>query len=271
VSRPSRGRRKGSRGTAQAPAPQRARPLRTLLVLALGVGLGWLVATVVPGPLRPSADAMVESVPPVTVRIGAFRGSGGGVEVAPADGGADTLLILYPGGRVRPHAYTWLGVSLAPVGVRTLIPTMPLDLAVLGRDRADALIAQERDGERLVVVGGHSLGGAMAASWLARHPEGADALVLMGAYPAAGDDLSGLDLPTLVLAAEHDGLATLAEVEEGLGRLPSRSGMEIIDGAVHAFFGRYGPQRGDGLPTVTRARAESEIAGSVEAFLSSLR
>lgn len=270
MSRSSRDRRAGARGAA-APSPQRARPLRTILVLALGVGLGWLAATLVPDPLRPSADAVVESVPPVTVRIGAFRGSGGGVEVAPADGGADTLLIVYPGGLVRPHAYAWLGVALAPVGVRTLIPAMPLDLAVLARDRASTLIERERDGERLVVVAGHSLGGAMAASWLSRHPGDADALVLMGAYPAAGDDLSGTDLPTLVLAAEHDGLATLAEVEEGMTRLPARSGMEIVDGAVHAFFGRYGPQRGDGLPTVTRARAESEIAGSVEAFLASLR
>ena len=240
-------------------------------MLALAAAVGYGAAWLTPMPLRPSADAAVRGVPQVQVRIGAYRDHGGGVEIAPADGGSDVLLILYPGGRVRPHAYAWIGVALAPVGIRTLIPTMPLDLAVLGRDRADRLIDGKRDGERLVVVGGHSLGGAMAASWAARSPGVADGLILMGAYPPAGDDLSGAALPTLVLAAEYDGLATLDEVEAGMARLPSSAGLEIVGGAVHAFFGRYGPQRGDGLPTVPRATAEAEIAGAIEAFLAGLR
>jgi hypothetical protein len=245
--------------------------LRAALLLALGVAAGWLTNALAPAPLRPSADAAVEDVPPALVRITAFREAGGGVEVAPADGGADVLFVLYPGGLVRPHAYTWLGVALAPVGVRTLIPAMPLDLAVLGRDRAGALIDRLAEDERRIVVAGHSLGGAMAAGWVERHPDGADGLVLMGAYPASGTDLSGRDLPTLVLAAEQDGLATLTEVRDGLARLPDRAGLEVVGGAVHAFFGRYGPQRGDGLPTVPRSTAEDEIAGAVEAFIASLR
>jgi pimeloyl-ACP methyl ester carboxylesterase len=265
-----RGRTTRSRGRARRGGGARAW-LRAALLLALGAGVGWLASVALPGPLRPSADAAVSDVPPALVRIAGYERVGGGVEVAPADGGADVLLVVYPGGLVRPHAYTWLGVALAPVGVRTLIPTMPLDLAVLGRDRAGALIERARDGERRVVVAGHSLGGAMAAGWAARHPGAADGLILMGAYPAEGTDLRGLDLPTLVLAAEHDGLATLPEVRQGMGRLPARAGLEIVGGAVHAFFGRYGPQRGDGLPTVPRATAEAEIAGAVEAFLASLR
>lgn len=247
------------------------RVLRWSVLLLIAGAIGYGIATFVPGPLRPSTDAAVASVPAVQVRIGAYQDHGGGIEIAPADGGADLLLILYPGGLVRPHAYTWIGVALAPVGIRTLIPTMPLDLAVLGRDRASALIEHQRAGERHVVVAGHSLGGAMAASWLRRNPEAADGLILMGAYPAGGDDLSELTLPTLVLAAEYDGLATLDEVEDGLERLPPGTGVEVVGGAVHAFFGRYGPQRGDGLPTVERGAAEREIAGSIEAFLAGIR
>jgi pimeloyl-ACP methyl ester carboxylesterase len=255
----------------RAPARRRRPLLRWALLLVLAGAVGYGAALLIPGPLRPSADAAVAGVPAVQVRIGAYRDHGGGVEIAPADGGADVLLILYPGGLVRPHAYAWIGVALAPVGIRTLVPTMPLDLAVLGRDRAGRLIDGKRAGERLVVVGGHSLGGAMAAGWAARTPERADGLILMGAYPAAGDDLSDAALPTLVLAAEHDGLATLDEVREGLTRLPPSAGLEIVGGAVHAFFGRYGPQRGDGLPRVPRATAEAEIAGAIEAFLAGLR
>ncbi len=259
---------------------RRARPVgarvRRAAVLVVGAALaaaaGALAVWLPPGPLVPAADAAVGYVPPDLVRVRAYEAAGGGVEVAPRGSVADLTLVLYPGGRVRPHAYAWLGVALAPTGVRTLIPTMPLDLAVFGRDRLDALTEAGLVGPGPVVLAGHSLGGAMAVAHLARRAEGAvDALVLMGAYPASEDDLSGRDLPTLVLAAEHDGLATPDEVRAGLARLPVGAGVERIDGAVHAFFGRYGPQRGDGVPTVPRASAEREIAGALEAFLAAVR
>lgn len=264
-----------TRPAAVVPSSGR-RALRVVLLAALAFALGWFTNIVRPEPLRPSADAAVAGVPAVSVRIASFGGpfarAGGGVEVAPVDGNADTLLILYGGGLVRPHAYTWLGAALAPIGVRTLIPAMPLDLAVLGRDRAGALVEAHRDGERRVVVAGHSLGGSMAADWSARNPGAADALVLMAAYPPGGTDLSGrADLPTLVLRAENDGVVSRSELEAGLSRLPARTGVEVIDGAVHAFFGRYGTQRGDGLPMIPRERAEGEIAGALEAFVVGLR
>lgn len=265
----SHARAKGSGSAARAPSGRRL--LRGALAVALAFTLGWFVNIMWPDPLRPSADAVVPGVAPVSVRIAAYREVGGGVEVAPSDGNADTLLILIPGGSVRPHAYTWIGVALAPIGVRTIVPAMPLDLALLAPRRVDALLGRRLDGERRVVLAGHSLGGHVGAAWLEGRPDAVDALVLLGAYPGRNVDLSTLDLPTLVLAAEHDGLATRREIEAGLARLPGRAGVEVIDGAVHAFFGRYGTQRGDGLPTVPRARAENEIAGALEAFIVSLR
>lgn len=191
--------------------------------------------------------------------------------VAPADGDEDTLLVLVPGGRVRPHAYTWVGVALAPIGVRTVIPAFPFDLAILAPQRITSVVTREASSVDTVVVAGHSLGGVVATTWLRDHPSEADALVLMASYPPRTTDLGDADVPTLVLAAEFDRLSTLEEVQGGLRRLGSRAGLEIVDGAVHAFFGRYGPQRGDGLPTVTRATAEREIAASLEAFVDSLR
>ena len=261
---------RGGRAKSEAtrPAPGRGRALGRFLLLLVAIGAGWLTALLIPDPLRPSADAMVPRTVATQVRIAAFSEAGGGIEVAPAgDVTARTLFVLYPGGLVRPHAYTWIGVGLAPLGIRTVIPTMPLDLAVFGRDRADRILDHRHEGEERIVVGGHSLGGAMAAAYAERNPERLDGLVLMGAYPPENADLSGLELATLVLAAEHDGLSTLDEIRDGMARLPGRAGIERIDGAVHAFFGRYGPQRGDGLPTVPRQRAEDEILNSLEAFL----
>ena len=96
------------------------------------------------------------------------------------------MFVLYPGGLVRPQAYEWLGHALAARGVETVIPEMPLDLAVLGTDRATALIDRYAAG-RPVVLGGHSLGGAMAASYAAKNPAKLSGLILMAAYPAEGD------------------------------------------------------------------------------------
>nr|WP_269779014.1 alpha/beta hydrolase [Propioniciclava soli] len=72
--------------------------------------------------------------------------------------------VLYPGALVRPQAYEWIGHALASGGVTTLIPEFGADLAFTGIDRAETVAASLAPGLR-VVVGGHSLGGAMAAQY----------------------------------------------------------------------------------------------------------
>lgn len=239
---------------------RRARPLPWLLLgLILGGLGGWGASTLARPPLVPGQDAVY-----------AGRPAGGvwedGVLRVPAHGRAHTLLVLYPGGLVRPQAYEWLGAALAPQGVETVIAGFPLDLAVLSPGRAGDIVARYGAGRR-VVLAGHSLGGAMAARHALRHPEGLDGLILMAAYPARSDDLSGLNLPTLSLMAERDRVAIAADVRGGLARLPQGTRLEVIGGAVHSFFGRYGPQRGDGIPAVSRAEAEEEIVAALRGFL----
>lgn len=243
------------------------RLLRTLFILTLvllAFAAGRLYPTLRRPPLVLHQDAIVAGVDPARVSVFYNPDLGGFIDVAPR-GGFDMLFIFYSGGLVRPQAYEWLGVALAPYGVRTLIPVFPFDLAVTAPNRAEKLLALA-DGKR-IVLGGHSLGGAMAARYVARHPDAVTGLVLMGAFSADDDDLSPLHLDVLVLAAEHDGLATLGEVRSGLARLPETSQLTVIEGAVHSFFGRYGPQRGDGLPSVTRATAERRVIAAMREFL----
>ncbi len=238
----------------------------SLLVVGalIGFGIGWAWPILNRLPLLVGQDAVVVSADEAEVSV--VNASGKVLVIEPADVDARVALILYPGGLVRPQAYEWLGHALATRGVRTLIPEMPLDLAVLGKDRATQ-VADDLAGDLPVVIGGHSLGGAMAASYAAENPEALAGLVLLAAYPPDGDDLSGTTVPVLSLYGEHDEVADLDTVLGAADSLPSSARFVEVTGSVHSFFGRYGPQSGDGVPTVSRADAEAAIADAVGDFL----
>ncbi len=180
-----------------------------------------------------------------------------------------TVFVYYPGGRVPAQSYEFVARALAASGITVAIPVMPLELAVISPNRASEVrTALEAGGLKIVkfIVGGHSLGGAMAAKYAFSNP--VDGLVLMGAYSV--DDLTGKSFKVLDLAAEHDGLATPQKVKDGLGKLPPGSKVDVISGGVHAFFGRYGPQAGDGNPTVARDVFEKDLQKRLNQYFQSL-
>jgi predicted esterase len=180
-----------------------------------------------------------------------------------------TVFVYYPGGRVPAQSYEFLARALAAQGITVAIPVMPLELAVISPNRASEVRdALEAGGMKIskFVVGGHSLGGAMAAKYA--FSNAVDGLILMGSYSV--DDLTGKSFQVLDLAAEHDEVAKLEKVNDGLKKLPSGSSVEIIPGGVHAFFGRYGPQAGDGSPTVSREVFEKVLLEKLGAYFQSL-
>lgn len=238
--------------------------LLVVLVGLLGYGVGLAQPYVLRPPLVPGQDAAGD--PAGARAVVSLDDVGGRVLSVRPEADADILFVLYPGGLVRPQAYEWLGRALAGRGVHTVIPEFPVDLAVLDAGRAQRLVDHYAAG-RPVVVGGHSLGGAMAAAWASDHPEAVAGLVLLAAYPPDGDDLTAAGVPALVLQAEHDLVADGDAVRGGLDRLPAGTDLVVVEGAVHSFFGRYGPQAGDGIPTVSRAEAEASIVAALTDFL----
>ncbi|MFN8620533.1 MAG: alpha/beta hydrolase [Chloroflexota bacterium] len=87
--------------------------------------------------------------------------------------------IFYPGGKVRPRR-TRSAQAIAEAGYLVAIVPMPLNLALLGANGADAVIAAYPDIDTWV-IGGHSLGGAMAATnYVDQHPGAVDGLALGG-------------------------------------------------------------------------------------------
>lgn len=246
--------------------------LTAAVAVAFGLGLAWPV--LVRPPLVIGQDAVSDQASAaVSVTV---EDAGGRTLVAhPAPGTPEkrVLVIIYPGGLVRPQAYEWLARRLAAAGYLSLIPEFPFDLAVTQSGRASALIARYGAGKE-VALAGHSLGGAMAAQYIAdearagRHPVAG--LLLLGAYPPEGANLAAVPLQAGCLQGEHDEVADGAKVEAGLALLPPGTPRVVIAGSVHSFFGRYGPQAGDGTPTVSRASAEGEIVRATQAFLAGL-
>nr|WP_242705587.1 alpha/beta hydrolase [Pontibacillus sp. ALD_SL1] len=89
----------------------------------------------------------------------------------------ETTILFYPGGLVEPKSYAPLAHQLAEEGYPTYILKMPLNLAVLAQDKANGVIQQ--DANRSYVIGGHSLGGAMAARYAAENGEVLDGVFLL--------------------------------------------------------------------------------------------
>ncbi len=249
------------------------RLLAPVLLLLLGAALGLLWPTLHRPALVLNQDAAYPGFFPgiqndVKARASWSELDGGVIDVQPPSGTARTLLVFYPGGLVRPQAYQWLGTALAAHDIETVIVRFPLDLAVTGVGRADAVIARYARG-RPVYLAGHSLGGAMAAQYLSGAAAGkVKGLILMGAYPAGNVSLkSQTGLRVLDLMGEHDMVAKAGDVKGGLTRLPEQTRLVTVKGSVHAFFGRYGPQAGDGVPTVTRTFAEAQIVQAMTDFM----
>lgn len=180
-------------------------------------------------------------------------------------GEASAGFIFYPGGLVDPAAYAPLMQRLSDDGILAIIVPMPLDLAVFGIDRADDVVAAY-PGVDTWVIGGHSLGGAMAAEYLKGQPGAIDGIAFLASYPAESTDLSMMPVEALSIYGTEDGVA--GDVfEESLRRLPARTPLEVLEGGNHAQFGDYGPQEGDGVATMGRDEQQRLTASAIAALV----
>jgi pimeloyl-ACP methyl ester carboxylesterase len=181
-------------------------------------------------------------------------------------------LIFYPGGLVEPEAYVSVLAPIAGAGHPVVIARMPLDLAVTAPGRAAEIL--EEDSVRNWAIGGHSLGGAMAARFLAR--EGEDfpnlkGLVLLASYPAGSDSLAQAGYPVLSIWASEDGLATAEDRAETRDLLPDDATIVTVEGGNHAGFGEYGPQDDDGERTIELSEQHRAVQALILEFLQELQ
>lgn len=173
-------------------------------------------------------------------------------------------LIFYPGGKVEHTAYAPLLHACAENGILCALVQMPGNLAVLDANAADGL--QEAYPEITTwYIAGHSLGGAMAATYAAAHPEDFNGLILLAAYSTK--DLTGTPLRVLSVYGSEDGVMNRESYEKNRANLPADTTEVVLDGGCHAQFGSYGPQDGDGVPTISGEEQVRQTTEAITAFI----
>ena len=191
------------------------------------------------------------------------------ITFTPVDSEPEAGLIVYPGGHVDPRAYAPLARQIATRGYRVVIVPMPLALAVLAPDAALEVIAAHPTISAWA-IGGHSLGGAMAARFTYTHPDAVDGLVLWASYPASSDDLSGFHVIVASIYGTIDGLSTGEKIDASRPLLPPGTRWVPIEGGNHAQFGDYGAQAGDGQAAITAAEQQAQAAEATIGVLATM-
>jgi hypothetical protein len=231
-----------------------------LPVVALGGFVLWAEHT--PAPM-PEALAALESDPAVVVTADRW------LVFRPAHQETETGLVLYPGGRVDPRSYAPAAHEIAARGYVVVVVPMPLNLAVFGPDAAAGVFDSFPEISRWA-VGGHSLGGAMAARFADSQPSLVQGLVLWASYPDAANDLSESRLAVTSVYGTLDGLATVDEIYASRPLLPPTTTWVAVEGGNHAQFGWYGPQSGDNPATITREKQQQQVVEATVQLLDSL-
>lgn len=192
------------------------------------------------------------------------------VEMKEADGfivcsqpDADTGLIFYPGGKVEHTAYVPLMQECASRGILCVLVEMPFNLAVFDINAADGITEQYPDIDSWY-IGGHSLGGSMAASYAAENSDIFEGLVLLGSYSAA--DLSETSLRVLSVYGSEDMVMNGEKYEECRTNLPDNFTETVIENGCHAYFGMYGEQEGDGTPAISNEQQIIITADAIKDF-----
>lgn len=158
-------------------------------------------------------------------------------------------IIFYPGAKVEEVAYAPLLLELAEEGYEVFLVRMPLNLAILGSNKADRIIEEYDQIENWIMMG-HSLGGAMAASYAADNQKTIQGLVLLAAYSTK--DISDSGISVLQIYGSNDEVLNRKSLDKYAKNLPEDAIVYEIEGGNHANFAFYGEQRGDGEATITR-------------------
>ena len=146
---------------------------------------------------------------------------------------------------------------------------MPLSLAVFDVNAAQKVITAHPEVINWV-IGGHSLGGVMAASFAKKHLDVFKGLFFLASYPMESDDFSQSSIKVVSIYGTQDGQADQMQNELHTRLLPQDTIWVKIEGGNHAQMGWYGLQPGDGKSTISREAQQQIVLDSLAGLLKSL-
>lgn len=234
--------------------------LAFLLVVTLAYARPFVATPAATAALRSEKDVRI-SDRLVWYELVPVKKDAAGDDIKPTTG-----LLFVPGARIDSRAYAHVLRPLAEAGYLVAVLKEPFGFSLLDADQGKKVLDVHPE-ITYWAAGGHSLGGTTAAS-LADQDERVKGLVLFASYPA--DSLVRTDLKAVSISGAADGFTTPADIEASKGRLPPDTSYVVINGAVHSSFGDYGEQSGDGIATVDRSAAQTEITTAALALLTSL-
>ena len=168
--------------------------------------------------------------------------------------GTDKAIIFYPGAKVEYTAYVPLLYQVAAQGIDVFLIHMPSNLAFFGMNKADDIMEQYQYDQWYMA--GHSLGGAMAASYASKHLDTLDGLILLAAYPTK--NLKADNFSVLTLYGSEDGVVNMDKIIAGREYMPVQYTETCIEGGNHAQFGNYGEQKGDGTASISAQKQQKQ-------------
>ncbi len=231
--------------------------LSLLVISAVGLLLWSATSTY---PAREVALASLETTNQVTVSQDKWI-------VFTPDLEAKTGLIFYPGGLVEPDAYAPVLHRIAQEGTLVVITPMPLNLGIFNTGAATPVIEAYPEISTWILAG-HSLGGASAGIYGANHPGRIEALAFWDSYPPNSADLSGSGIQVISIYGTTDGFPNTDNFDDKRYLLPADARFVPIEGASHAQFGDYGPQKGDVVPSLSLAEQHERVVEIMLDFIS---
>ena len=170
-------------------------------------------------------------------------------------------LIFYPGAKVDEAAYAPILDALAEDGICCVVVKMPYHMAIFDTNAATDVRENLSDVKQWY-IGGHSMGGAMAAGYAAEHEDELAGVILLAAYPTR--ELT--ELPVLSIYGSEDGVLNLKKYEDSITDAKNLT-ERVIEGGNHAGFGNYGEQKGDKTAEIMRDEQWQETVDYIWNFI----
>lgn len=175
-------------------------------------------------------------------------------------------IVFLPGMLVDSRAYLPLLIPIAEQGAVVIIPKAPLGMVINGAQTVDKAIESNPYIDTWI-VGGHSMGGAVATS-VAESNSDIDGLLIWASYSM--QDMSNSDVEVVSIYGTNDPFADEKIINDTKEYLPTKTQYVEIQGGIHEYFGDY-TQPGDGNPDIDRASAEQQIINETLTFVESLK